>query len=189
MNQTRILRPTRKARAPWQQTNDVILYGSRVITHYFCAIKLMMQRNYSGKSVAPTSQLNAYRRRKTLLFKRMKYGTISLCIIIIFLSWLQEWLPMKNRRFWNRGMRTLRLLDSIRLLVKILFRICKWKAYHNLLDLFEKNVVAKRVLLTSTKNASTLMSAMYFKDSVRGGFTAQIRWVAIFVVAGTDMKQ
>ena len=26
-----------------------------------------------------------------------------MCALIIFLVWLQEWLPMKNRQFWNLG--------------------------------------------------------------------------------------
>ena len=52
---------------------------------------------------ASYSQLNAYKKRKGLLFKRMKVGTIGMCIIILFLSWLQEWLPMQNRQFWNKG--------------------------------------------------------------------------------------
>ena len=26
-----------------------------------------------------------------------------MCVLIIFLVWLQEWLPMKNRQFWNPG--------------------------------------------------------------------------------------
>ena len=43
----------------------------------------------------------------------MKFGTIFLCIIIIFLSWLQEWLPKKNRQFWNRGMRISRPFDTL----------------------------------------------------------------------------
>ena len=47
------------------------------------------------------SQLKAYKKRKKLLFRRMKFGTIGMCIMIIFLSWLQQWLPKKNRQFWS----------------------------------------------------------------------------------------
>ena len=50
------------------------------------------------------SQLKAYKRRKNLLFMRMKFGTILMCIVVIFLAWLQDWLPNKNRQFWDRGM-------------------------------------------------------------------------------------
>ena len=35
--------------------------------------------------------------------KRMKYAAIGMCVIIIFLAWLQDWLPKKNQEFWNRG--------------------------------------------------------------------------------------
>ena len=27
-----------------------------------------------------------------------------MCISIIFLAWLQDWLPKKERQFWSRGM-------------------------------------------------------------------------------------
>ena len=53
------------------------------------------------------SQFDAYRSRKSLSFKRMKIATLGLCIVIVFLSWLQHWLPMKNRQFWNKGKRFL----------------------------------------------------------------------------------
>ena len=53
---------------------------------------------------ASHSQFNAYKKRKNLLFKRMNFGTIGMCFIIFFLVWLQDWLPKKNRHFWNRGM-------------------------------------------------------------------------------------
>ena len=35
----------------------------------------------------------------------MRYGTIGMCIITIFLAWLQDHIPMKNRQFWNKGVR------------------------------------------------------------------------------------
>ena len=53
--------------------------------------------------VAHFSQLKAYRRRKNLLFIRMKFGTILMCCTIIFLTWLQDWLPKKEKQFWSRG--------------------------------------------------------------------------------------
>ena len=34
----------------------------------------------------------------------MKLGTIVMCCIIIFLAWLQNWLPKKEKQFWSRGM-------------------------------------------------------------------------------------
>ena len=34
----------------------------------------------------------------------MKYATIGMCIVIIFLAWLQDWIPIKNREFWNKGL-------------------------------------------------------------------------------------
>ena len=34
----------------------------------------------------------------------MKIASIFMCIVIIFLGWLQDWLPMKNRQFWNKGL-------------------------------------------------------------------------------------
>ena len=66
---------------------------------YNCCLFLnsaSLQLNYS--------QFAAYRERKTLLFKRTRIGAFGMCVLIIFLAWLQEWLPMKNRRFWNTGM-------------------------------------------------------------------------------------
>ena len=49
------------------------------------------------------SQLDAYKERKRILFKRMKYGIIGCCVFIIFLSWLQYYVPAKYKRFEPRG--------------------------------------------------------------------------------------
>ena len=48
------------------------------------------------------SQFSAYKQRKKLLFKRMRFSAIGMCIIIIFLSWLQEWIPIKGRQFQQK---------------------------------------------------------------------------------------
>ena len=50
-------------------------------------------------------QFEAYKVRKKLLFKRMGFAKIGMCISIIFLAWLQDWLPAKNRAFWSSGTR------------------------------------------------------------------------------------
>ena len=85
--------------------------------------------NFSSQSTAFQCQFLAYRKRKALLFKRMKFGTIGMCIIIIFLSWLQDWLPMKNRQFWSKGMssRTCRrkLVSQLNIVLKIFNRLPK----------------------------------------------------------------
>ena len=64
------------------------------------------------------SQLDSYKKRKKLLFKRMKIGTIGMCLIVIFLVWLQEWLPNKNRQFWNKGMGLAKCIFSFRLSIE-----------------------------------------------------------------------
>ena len=52
---------------------------------------------------ARQSQLDAYKVRKRLLFKRLRFGTIGMCILIMFLVWLQDALPRYNKKFWSRG--------------------------------------------------------------------------------------
>ena len=52
---------------------------------------------------AQKSQLDAYRVRKRLLFKWYRVGAIGMCILIMFLVWLQDALPRYNRKFWSRG--------------------------------------------------------------------------------------
>ena len=58
-----------------------------------------------GKSIphGTRSQLDEYRARKKLLFKRMKLGAIAMCFLIIFLAWLQDYIPSYNKKFWSRG--------------------------------------------------------------------------------------
>ena len=53
------------------------------------------------------SQLTAYRERKRVLFKRMKFGIIGSCIVIMFLVWLRYYISAENRKFWGdkRGRR------------------------------------------------------------------------------------
>ena len=91
MNRVRTLKQTREARALECFTN-IFSRGSQL-------------RKFD--SLAFWSQLNAYRKRKNVLFERMKFATVLLCFVVIFLVWLQDWLPKKNRQFWNRGMSTL----------------------------------------------------------------------------------
>ena len=67
-------------------------------------IYLLLPILWRLKLVAHFSQLKTFRRRKNLLFIRMKFGMIVMCCIIIFLAWLQDWLPKKERQFWTRGM-------------------------------------------------------------------------------------
>ena len=59
----------------------------------------------SGKSIphGTRSQLEEYKVRKKLLFKKMRLGAIAMCFLIIFLAWLQDYLPSYNRKFWSRG--------------------------------------------------------------------------------------
>ena len=49
------------------------------------------------------SQLDEYKVRKKLLFKRMQFGAIAMCFLIIFLAWLQDYIPSYNKKFWSRG--------------------------------------------------------------------------------------
>ena len=49
------------------------------------------------------SQFAAYRERKRILFKRTRLGAIGMCCLIIFLAWLQDYIPAKNRKFWSKG--------------------------------------------------------------------------------------
>ena len=49
------------------------------------------------------SQLDKYRMRKKILFKRMQLGAIAMCLLIMFLVWLQDYIPSYNRKFWSRG--------------------------------------------------------------------------------------
>ena len=55
-------------------------------------------------SLALISQLNAYRQRKKILFKQIRYGTIGMCIAIMFLAWLLDYIPTKNRQYRSKGM-------------------------------------------------------------------------------------
>ena len=48
-------------------------------------------------------QLNAYKRRKFILFKRLNVGIFLMCCLIIFLCWCQWYFPYKNRKFWSTG--------------------------------------------------------------------------------------
>ena len=35
----------------------------------------------------------------------MKIGTIGLCFVVVFLAWLQDYIPAKNRQFWSKERR------------------------------------------------------------------------------------
>ena len=58
-----------------------------------------------GKNVphGTRSQLDEYKARKKLLFKRMQFGAVAMCCLIIFLAWLQDYIPSYYRKFWTRG--------------------------------------------------------------------------------------
>ena len=125
---------------------------------------------------ASKSQLNAYRKRKKLLFKRMQFGTISMCIIIIFLVWLQDWLPKKNRQFWNRGTSSnfkLCSLDQVRL--------------DRVSNSTKKNAAAKWASGLLTRTAQTLTSVKNFNFVIKIT-TVRTQLVAISVAAGTVTK-
>ena len=53
--------------------------------------------------IGTQGQLDAYKERKRILFKRMRYGAVLMCCLIIFLSWSQWYFPKRNRKFWNTG--------------------------------------------------------------------------------------
>ena len=87
------------------------------------------QPSYSDEVLSLVSQFNAYKRRKFLLFKRMKYASIFLCFVICFLCWLLYWLPMKNRQFWNRGMSFQICLGKV-LFFGLIKRSSLWHWFH-----------------------------------------------------------
>ena len=55
------------------------------------------------KVLVQKSQFDAYKARKKLLHKRIRFGIIGMCVLIIILIWLQDYLPAYNKRFWSRG--------------------------------------------------------------------------------------
>ena len=63
------------------------------------------KKRSDGKSIphGTRSQLDEYKARKKLFFKRMKLGAIAMCCLIIFLAWLQDYIPSYNKKFWSRG--------------------------------------------------------------------------------------
>ena len=50
---------------------------------------------------AEKSQLEAYKKRKKLLHKKMMVGTVGMCFLIVLLTWSRWYLPYKNYKFWN----------------------------------------------------------------------------------------
>ena len=60
-------------------------------------------------------QFKEYRVRKKVLLKRMGLGTIGMCCLIIFLAWLQWYIPTKNEAFWSTGLG----LDTPRCLISL----------------------------------------------------------------------
>ena len=61
------------------------------------------EENDRNKTLGTEEQFRAYRVRKRLLLKRLKFGAIGMCCLIIFLTWLQWYIPTKNRAFWSAG--------------------------------------------------------------------------------------
>ena len=56
------------------------------------------------KTIGTEEQFRAYRMRKKLVLKWMGLGAVGMCCLIIFLTWLQWYIPTKNRAFWTTGM-------------------------------------------------------------------------------------
>ena len=58
-----------------------------------------------GKSIphGTRSQFDDYKLRKKLTFKRIQFGAIFMCFLIIFLAWLQDYIPSYYKKFWTRG--------------------------------------------------------------------------------------
>ena len=56
------------------------------------------------KTIGTEEQFRAYRTRKKLILKWMGLGAVAMCCLIIFLTWLQWYIPTKNRAFWTTGM-------------------------------------------------------------------------------------
>lgn len=65
----------------------------------FCYLSLLREYNLNSRS-----QLDDYKARKRLLFKRMGLGGVGMCCLIIILSWSQWYFPYRNRKFWSRGL-------------------------------------------------------------------------------------
>ena len=55
------------------------------------------------KTIGTEEQFRAYRLRKKLVLKWMGLSAIGMCCLIIFLTWLQWYIPTKNRAFWSAG--------------------------------------------------------------------------------------
>ena len=88
----------KKALTSSEQPNPSIPNGTRSLgfKYTFRTVELIFE--------ARTSQLEAYKKRKEILFKRMKLGMIGSCILIIFLVWSQWYFPQRNRQFWSKGL-------------------------------------------------------------------------------------
>ena len=66
--------------------------------------KVKKRNNRPSSNVTGTQeQFTAYRTRKKLLAKRMRFGIIAMCCLIIFLAWLQYFIPTRHQAFWSTG--------------------------------------------------------------------------------------
>ena len=65
--------------------------------------KISEPKEESEEPVGTEEQFKAYRDRKKLLLKWMGLGAAGMCCLIIFLTWLQWYIPTKNRAFWKTG--------------------------------------------------------------------------------------
>ena len=55
------------------------------------------------KTIGTDHQFKAYRDRKKLVLKWMRLSSAGMCCLIIFLAWLQWYIPKNHREFWNTG--------------------------------------------------------------------------------------
>ena len=65
--------------------------------------KVSEPKEGSEQPIGTEEQFKAYRDRKKVLLKWMGLGTVGMCCLIIFLTWLQWYIPTKHRAFWSTG--------------------------------------------------------------------------------------
>ena len=68
--------------------------------------------------IGTQEQFQEYRKRKKILLRRMGLGAIGMCCLIIFLAWLQWYIPEKHRAFWSTGMGQIYYKKPNRLCIK-----------------------------------------------------------------------
>ena len=66
--------------------------------------KVPKSREDSKQPIGTEEQFKAYRLSKKLLLKKLGLSAIGMCLLIIFLSWLQWYIPTRNKAFWSTGM-------------------------------------------------------------------------------------